>query len=241
MQAAAPMIYLAASFFFAAAFDAVKKLSFACFTAHPDVYIRQEHHEERSVNYWRTWSTLDLRPADAVYESGTGMPNNCHGTSNCAVVWREARQLLKVPRSMYIPFPRSRRAVGSETNGTLQFTRRREMGRRGTPGSPPEGLSMAVLLPAISWAPLMLHLGSRGKMKPTPGPRSAKGRGTSARRRHDRRVPARTRPSRPVRLAAVGRAEREAASPVERREKRIAQSDWHGLQSEIRPIACVRV
>ena len=39
MQAAASMIYLAASLFFAAAFDAVKKLSFACFTAHPDVYI----------------------------------------------------------------------------------------------------------------------------------------------------------------------------------------------------------
>lgn len=154
---------------------------------------------------------------------------------------RSAAVAISTQEYMYSSPSREARRAGSETNGTLQFTRRREMGRRGTPGSPPEGLSMAVLLPAISWAPLMLHLGSRGKMKPTPGPRSAKGRETSARRRHDRRVPARTRPSRPVRLAAVGRAEREAASPVERREKRIAQSDWHGLQSEIRPIACVRV
>jgi hypothetical protein len=117
------MIYLAASFFFAAAFDAVKKLSFACFTAHPDVYIRQEHHDERSVNYWRTWSTLDLRPADAVYESGTGMPNNCHGTSNCAIVWRErARQLLKYPGvRVLIPFPRSRRArrLGNEWDAAI--------------------------------------------------------------------------------------------------------------------------
>jgi hypothetical protein len=113
------MIYLAASFFFAAAFDAVKKLSFACFTAHPDVYIRQEHHDERSVNYWRTWSTLDLRPADAVYKSGTGMPNNCHGTPN--FVGAKRGSCYKYPGvHVLIPFPRSAtRRLGNEWDAAI--------------------------------------------------------------------------------------------------------------------------